>query len=66
MAYKASTVLVAFDAKTMVRRNGAKDQASLVVGDWALVLARACKADLAAGLKLTLTAERIIAHPAKT
>ena len=64
-AYNASTVTVAIDATTMVRRNGAKDQASLMVGDRALVQARACKADLANGGKPALTAVRIIAHPAK-
>lgn len=64
-AYNASTVTVAIDATTMVRRNGAKVQASLMVGDRALVQARACKADLANGGKPALTAARIIAHPAK-
>jgi hypothetical protein len=64
-AYKTSAVTVAIDTKTMVRRNGAKDQASLLVGDRALVQARACKADLANGAKPALTATRIIAHPAK-
>jgi hypothetical protein len=64
-AYNASAVTVAIDTKTMVRRNGAKDQASLVVGDRALVQARACKADLANGARPPLVAARIIAHPAK-
>ena len=64
-AFKGSTVSVAIDAKTMVRRNGAKTQASLLVGDRALVQARACKADLANGATPPLTAARIIAHPAK-
>ena len=64
-AYSASAVTVAIDAKTKVRRNGAKQQGSLVVGDRALVQARACKADLANGAKPALLATRIVAHPAK-
>jgi hypothetical protein len=64
-AYNASIVTLAIDAKTKVRRNGAKTQASLLVGDRALVQARACKADLANGAKPALTAAKIIAHPAK-
>ena len=64
-AYRTSAVTVAIDTKTMVRRNGAKDQASLLVGDRALVQARACKADLANSATPALTATRIIAHPAK-
>jgi hypothetical protein len=64
-AFKASTVTLAIDNKTVVRRNGAKTQASLLVGDRALVQARVCKADLANSAKPPLTASRIIAHPAK-
>lgn len=64
-AFNASVVTITIDPKTKVRRNGAKDQASLVVGDRALVQARTCKADLASGAKPALTASRIIAHPAK-
>lgn len=64
-AFGSSAVTVAIDTKTKVRRNGAKTQAALLVGDRALVQARACKADLANGAKPQLTAARIIAHPAK-
>lgn len=52
---------------TMVRRNGKKLLTDLVVGDWVLVQARACKAELlAAGTPPPLTASRVIAHPAKS
>src|SRR5260370_37731125 len=45
-AYRAAEVAFAIDAKTKVRRNGAKQQGALLVGHRALVQARACKADL--------------------
>lgn len=56
---------LALDAKTMVRRNRATGQASLSVGDWALVHARTCKADLANGAAPTLTATSIVARSVK-
>lgn len=65
-AYKSSTVALTIDPKTKVRRNGAKQQGALVVGDRVVVQARACKADLANGAKPLLFAVRIVAHPAKT
>lgn len=60
----SATVTVTTDTK--VRRNGGKLLTNLVVGDWVLVQARACKADLLAqGTPPTLTAVRVVAHPAK-
>jgi hypothetical protein len=56
---------IAVDAKTTVRRNGAKLITDLVVGDRVLVQARVCKADLAEGAMPALTAVRVVAHPAK-
>ena len=56
---------VAVDQSTQVRRNGKKMLTDLVVGDWLLVQARACKADLAANAMPALTAVRVVAHPAK-
>ena len=44
---------------------GPKTLANLVSGDWLLVQARACKADLEAVTLPTLTAVRIVAHQAK-
>ena len=63
-AYNHSTVSLGIDAKTKMRRNGAKTQGALLNGDRALVQARACKADLANSAKPTLVATRIVAHPA--
>ena len=51
---------------TKVRRNGGKLLTNLAITDWVLVQARACKADLlATGTPPTLTAVRVVAHPAK-
>ena len=65
----AGTAMVTVDpSMTKVRvdhRNGAKTLADLVSGDWLLVQARACKADLEATTPPTLTALRIVAHQAK-
>jgi hypothetical protein len=47
-------------------RNGAKALADLVSGDWLLVQARACKAELQAATLPTLTAVRLVAHKPKT
>lgn len=63
----AGTATVAVDDGTKVRRNGNKTLAAqLVAGDWVLVQARACKADLADDAMPALTAARVVAHPAKT
>jgi hypothetical protein len=61
----AQPVTIQTTASTKVRRQGAKEASALVVGDWALVQARACKADLANGAVAPLTALRITAKPAK-
>jgi hypothetical protein len=51
---------------TKVRRNGGKLLTDLKATDWVLVQARVCKAELLApGAPLTLTAVRVVAHPAK-
>ena len=53
----AGTATVALDADTTkVRRNGKKSAADLLAGDWVLVQARVCKADLAEGAMPDLTA----------
>jgi hypothetical protein len=60
----SATVVVGEDTK--VRRNGNKTLAAqLVHGEWVLVQARACKAELAEDAMPDLTAARIVAHPAK-
>ena len=62
----AGTASVTVGDGTKVRRNGGKSLTNLAVDDWVLVQARACKADLlAAGTLPTLTAVRVVAHPAK-
>jgi hypothetical protein len=64
---KTATVTVD-PSTTKVRidqRNGVKTLADLVSGDWLLVQARACKADLQSTTLPTLTAARIVAHQAK-
>jgi len=61
----AGTAQVTVDpSMTKVRRNGAKTLAELKPTDWLLVQARACKADLMSNTLPTLTAVRIVAHPA--
>jgi hypothetical protein len=63
----AGSASVTVDTKTKVRRNGNKTLAAeLVPGDWVLVQARTCKADLAANATPALTAVRVVAHPAHT
>ena len=59
------TATVVVDATTKVRRNGKKLLTDLVAGDWLLVQARACKADLTAATAPALTGVRVVAHPAK-
>ena len=62
----ASTSIAVDPSTTKVRRQGKKSITDLVVGDRVLVQAKVCKADLAAeGAMPTLTASRVIAHPAK-
>ena len=65
-AWKAlGTATVVVDTETKVRRNGQKLVSDLVAGDWVLVQARACKADLTAASAPTLTGVHVVAHPAK-
>ena len=61
----AGTATAALNADTKVRRNGKKLATTLLAGDWVLVQARVCKADLAEGAMPALTAVRVVAHPAK-
>ena len=63
----AGTATVALDTDTTkVRRNGKALATALLVGDWVLVQARVCKAELAEGaVPPPLTAVRVVAHPAK-
>ena len=65
-AKASQPISILVDVKTVVRRQGKKTLADLVSGDRVLVQARACKADLANGATPSLTATRIIAHPAAT
>ena len=50
---------------TKVRRQGKAEIGDLVVGDRVLVQAKVCKADLKDSAKPSLTAWKVIAHPAK-
>jgi len=62
----AASVMLTPDTK--VRGNGMKavaDLSKLTNGDRVLVQARACKADLEATSPPTLTAVRVVGHPAK-
>jgi len=61
----AGTATVIVDDKTKVRRNGKKMLTDLEVGDWLLVQARTCKADLVGTATPSLMAARVVAHPAK-
>ena len=60
----ASTVITVTE-DTKVRRQGQKKITDLVVGDRVLVQARVCKADLKDNAMPSLTASRVVAHPAK-
>ena len=65
-AYVPGTAQVTVTPETKVRRNGNSTPITgLVEGDWVLVQARACKADLAGNPPPTptLTAVRVVAHP---
>jgi hypothetical protein len=62
----AGLTAVGVDTGTKVRRNGnTTTAAGLVQGDWILVQARVCKADLAESATPPLVAARVVAHPAK-
>jgi hypothetical protein len=64
-AYKqAGTATVLVDAKTRVRREGAKTLGALAPNDRVHVTAKACKADLKNGGMPDLTARKLGAHPA--
>src|SRR4029453_17197474 len=63
-AYKAAgTATILVDAKTRVRRQGAKNLGALAPNDRVHVTAKACKADLKGGGMPDLTARKIGAHP---
>jgi hypothetical protein len=62
-SFVGAGLVVALDAKTTFRRNGAKEADALVTGDRLLVQARVCKADLTAESAPALTAVRVVAHP---
>ena len=66
-AYRqAGTATILVDAKTRVRREGAKTLGALAPNDRVHVTAKACKADLKAGGMPDLTARHVGAHPAAT
>ena len=66
-AYKATgTATILVDAKTRVRRQGAKTLGALAPNDRVHVTAKACKADLKAGGMPDLAARKVGAHPAAT
>jgi hypothetical protein len=66
-AYKqAGSATVLVDAKTRVRRQGAKNLGALAPNDRVHVTAKVCKGDLANGATPDLTARKIGAHPAGT
>lgn len=63
-AYKAAgTATILVDAKTRVRRQGAKTLGALAPNDRVHVTAKACKANLKNGGTPDLTARKIGAHP---
>ncbi|HSC50154.1 MAG TPA: hypothetical protein VLD16_07820 [Gaiellaceae bacterium] len=65
-AYKqAGTATILVDAKTKVRREGAKNVGALAPNDLVHVTAKACKADLKDGGMPDLTARMVGAHPAQ-
>ena len=64
-AYKqAGSATIMVDAKTRVRRQGAKNLGALAPNDRVHVTAKVCRADLADGATPDLTARKIGAHPA--
>ncbi len=56
---------VTVNPATKVRRQGKAEIGDLDVGDRVLVQAKVCKADLKDNAKPSLTASKVIAHPAK-
>lgn len=62
---QAGTATVLVDAKTKVRRQGAKNLGALAPNDRVHVTAKACKADLKDGGMPDLTARMVGAHPAQ-
>src|SRR3954470_25076399 len=66
-AYKqAGTATILVDAKTRVRRQGAKTLGALAPNDGVHVTAKVCKADLKDGAMPELTGRKVGAHPAAT
>ena|SRR5215210_950258 len=66
-AYKqAGSATITVDAKTRVRRQGAKNLGALAPNDRVHVTAKACKADLKDGGMPDLTARKVGAHAAAT
>jgi hypothetical protein len=66
-AYKqAGSATITVDAKTRIRRQGAKNLGALAPNDRVHVTAKVCKADLADGATPDLTARKLGAHPAAT
>jgi hypothetical protein len=65
-AYKSGPqpVSVSITSSTKVNRQGDTNPADLKAGDRVNFQARACRADLAGGKTLPLTAMRVTAHPA--
>jgi hypothetical protein len=63
-AYKqAGSATITVDAKTRIRRQGAKNLGALAPNDRVHVTAKVCKADLANGATPDLTARKLGAHP---
>ena len=62
---RAGTATILVDAKTKVRREGAKNLGALAPNDRVHVTAKACKADLKDGGTPDLTARMVGAHPAQ-
>lgn len=63
---QAGTAAILVDAKTKVRREGAKNLGALAPNDRVHVTGKACKADLKSGGTPDLTARHVGAHPAAT
>jgi hypothetical protein len=62
---KAGEATILVDAKTKVRRKGAKMLDALALNDRVNVKAKACKAELKDGATPALTARKVDAHPAR-
>jgi hypothetical protein len=61
---QAGSATITVDAKTRIRRQGAKNLGALAPNDRVHVTAKVCKADLADGATPDLTARKLGAHPA--